>query len=196
MNNNEPRLEALVEEIRNRGTHTDTNCLKIGGCLRKTKEIIGHGCWERWFRMQNFSFSLTTAKRLTRIAKGVENRPLLAELGIAKADALLRLDDNEYDKFISENNVKELSVSTIEYEIRKIIKSSSNQEAESQPQPEKEEEEIEPTHASSQMSIEELRDYINAMIEKYANEKDTAIGNLRTLFEEGIEKIEAISESF
>jgi hypothetical protein len=68
-----------------------------------------------------------------------------------------------------------------------------------EPQPKKEEKESEPTeltHDSSQIDIEQLRNYINAMMDKYAKEKDVAIGNLRTLFEEAIEKIEVISESF
>lgn len=192
MNNNEPSLDVLVEEIRKKGTQADSNNLKIGECLIKTKEIIGHGGWESWFEMKNFSFSLTTAKRFIRVAKGVKNRPLLADLGIAKADALLRLDDDEYEKFISENNVKELSVNIIEKAVHKINKMSSPPELKS-PQ---EKEKIEQTHDSLQMNIDQLRDYINAMIQQFSQEKDAAIGDLHTLCEETIKKIEEINKNF
>ena len=194
MNNNEPSLDSLVEEIRKKGTQSDSNNLRIGEYLIQTKEIIGHGGWKNWFEMKNFSFSITTAKRFMRVSKGVENRPLVADLGIAKADALLRLDDDEYEKFISENNVKELTVKMIEGAVRKIKKSSSPTEAKLPP--EKKEVETEPIDDSMMMNIDQLRSCILEMIQQFAKNKSDAIFDLRSLCEEVIERIEEIKERF
>ena len=189
------KIKTLVEDIKSKSTQSDENCISVGNHLNECRPIVLETGkkYEDWFNKQNFNFSFTTAKRYMRIATGVKARPTLVSLGLAKADILLRLNDEQYADFKNKYPLDDLSVRDIEEKVREIKTSSSFPKASLQKD---DDVDTEPIYASLQIGIDHLKDYINKMIKQFSENKDSTIFDLRTLCEETIERIEEISETY
>jgi len=101
------------------------NTIEIGRRLSEVKKLVGHGNWRTWL-IENVSYSQRTATNLIRIyeeysdkvIEGSPNWQSFANLNYTKALMLLKLDEEERDEIIVENEVQKLSNT----EIEKIIK--------------------------------------------------------------------------
>ena len=118
----DPEVAKIAESIKAKLKFSDENIIEIGDELNETKKILPRNSWLRWFDDENFSFSLTQARRFMRIAKGVIERPSLVGLGVAKADILLRLQGEEFEEFEKENDIGKMSVSIMSRCVREIKK--------------------------------------------------------------------------
>lgn len=90
--------------------------IEIGNRLKEAKEMIGHGKWEKWLGKE-VSYSNRTASNLMRIYDEYgdnllkdPNRKSIADLNYTQAIAMLKLDFDERENFVLENDVKEMSV--------------------------------------------------------------------------------------
>lgn len=78
--------------------------ITIGQRLIEAKEVLPHGAWLPWLT-ERVEYSERTARNFMRIAREWTNRQALADLGAAKALALLALPPEEREKFMEENHV-------------------------------------------------------------------------------------------
>jgi ssDNA-binding Zn-finger/Zn-ribbon topoisomerase 1 len=122
-------LDTIVKEIKDCRNRIERDEIKIGyllieaktdPSLAKTKE------WRNWLK-ENFAFSDRTASRLMRIADKFNGSPALANLGLSrtKADVLLRLADDEREKFMEEHNIENFSTRQLEEKVREHLGNQS-----------------------------------------------------------------------
>lgn len=78
--------------------------IEIGKRLNEAKSQLSHGEWLDWLR-EKVEFSERTAQNFMRIAKEYRNPHTIADLGTAKALALLALPDSEREQFAAEKHV-------------------------------------------------------------------------------------------
>lgn len=78
--------------------------IEIGKRLNEAKSQLSHGEWLDWLR-EKVDFSERTAQNFMRIAKEYRNPHTIADLGTAKALALLALPDSEREQFAAEKHV-------------------------------------------------------------------------------------------
>jgi hypothetical protein len=101
-----------------------SSAIEIGKRLKEAKQMVGHGNWENWLKTE-VSYSQRTAQNLMRIYDEygqnlLENeiRNSIADLGYTQAVAMLKLDFEERENFIAENDVPSLSVKDLEAAIK------------------------------------------------------------------------------
>jgi chromosome segregation ATPase len=101
-----------------------SSAVEIGKRLKEAKQMVGHGNWEDWLKNE-VSYSQRTATNLIRIHD--EYGPLLlenqignqvADLGYTQAVAMLKLDFEERENFIEENDVTGMSKRDLEAAIK------------------------------------------------------------------------------
>lgn len=109
--------------------------IEIGKRLKEAKEMIGHGNWSRWLE-DEVNYSQRTASNLIKIydeygTKMLENSnsQALANLGYTQAVAMLKLDFEERENFVIENNIDEMSTRELEAEIKEKLALKEEKEA-------------------------------------------------------------------
>lgn len=100
------------------------SAIEIGKLLKEAKQMVGHGNWENWLETE-VSYSQRTASNLIRIYDEygqlfLENQigNQLADLGYTQAVAMLKLDFEERETFVAENDVLSLSTRDLEAAIK------------------------------------------------------------------------------
>ncbi len=78
--------------------------IEIGKRLIEAKAQLSHGEWLPWLR-EKVDFSERTASNFMRIAREYQNSQTIADLGAAKALALLALPESEREQFTAEKHV-------------------------------------------------------------------------------------------
>lgn len=78
--------------------------IEIGKRLIEAKAQLSHGEWLPWLR-EKVDFSERSASNFMRIAREYQNSQTIADLGAAKALALLALPDSEREQFAAEKHV-------------------------------------------------------------------------------------------
>lgn len=101
--------------------------IEIGRRLKEAKEMVGHGNWSKWLE-DEVNYSQRTASNLIKIydeygTKMLENSNwnLLANLGYTQAISMLKLDFEERENFVIENNIDEMSTRELEEAIKEKI---------------------------------------------------------------------------
>lgn len=102
------------------------NGIGIGRRLQEAKEQVGHGRFGQWCE-ENLNYSQDTAQKFMRLAKeyGDENS-LLANTAISRnfsisnALSLLKLPEEDREKFAEEHPVEDMTNKALEEEIRKL----------------------------------------------------------------------------
>lgn len=99
--------------------------ITIGQRLIEAKELLPHGEWLPWLNEQ-VEFSERTARNFMRLAREWTNRQALADLGAAKALALLALPESEREEFFSVthqvNGEEKAVIDMTSRELKKVIK--------------------------------------------------------------------------
>lgn len=101
--------------------------IEIGKRLKEAKEIVGHGNWSQWLE-QNVNYSQRTATNLIKICDEYgsmmlesgenSNRQSLANLGYTQAVSMLKLDFEERENFVLENDVESMTTRELEAAIK------------------------------------------------------------------------------
>ena len=91
--------------------------LEIGRRLMEAKEQLRHGEWESWLE-EKVGFSVRSAQRYMKLAKGHGESDTVSLLGTRKALVLLGLEDSERSEFLEENNAENMTVRELEEAIR------------------------------------------------------------------------------
>jgi len=98
--------------------------IEIGKRLNEAKEIVDHGKWTEWLA-ESVSYSQRTATNLIKIYTEYgtnmlenPNSQALADLGYTQAVTMLKLDFEEREKFIKENNIEEMSTRDLEAAVK------------------------------------------------------------------------------
>ncbi|MBE0451964.1 MAG: DUF3102 domain-containing protein [Clostridia bacterium] len=101
-----------------------SSAVEIGKRLKEAKEMVGHGNWENWLETE-VSYSQRTAQNLMKISEEfgpqlLENqiRNQVADLGYTQAVAMLKLDFEERETFMEENDVPSMSKRDLEAAIK------------------------------------------------------------------------------
>lgn len=100
--------------------------VQIGVRLQEAKEKVGHGNFETWCR-ENLNYSKRTAENFMRVAReyGGENglfskTQALADFSITKALSLLKVPEEDREKFIEEHEIEDMTTRELEEEIKKL----------------------------------------------------------------------------
>ena len=108
------KLKTIASDIIAELAKHDSSGKKLGVLLLEAKAKNGeYGNWEDWLN-DNFGMSLSTARRLIRIARGIAIQPTLADFEVSKIDLVLRLPTKDRETFIAENNVAAMGVRDLE----------------------------------------------------------------------------------
>ena len=176
------QLKTIIADIRVEIQKHGLSSFKLGTLLCEAKAKHGkHGDWGDWLD-DNFKMSLTTARRLMRFARGAENLPTLVDLGLSKADIILRLPKKDRDTFIKENAVAEMGVR----ELEKLVKSHKGEKAAIAAKP-----------VDLQKKVDSFEKSLNTLIALF-NENSIGEGTssakdkLRRLLEEKISEVKSV----
>ena len=101
-------IETITDEILDAQRRGGEAILTIGRCLIEAKEMLPHGEWLPWLN-EKVAYSERTAQNFMAVARRYSNPQTLADLGMAKALALLALPDSERDEFVQDHNVIDMS---------------------------------------------------------------------------------------
>jgi len=110
-------IETITGEILEAKRMGGEAILTIGRCLMEAKDTLPHGEWLPWLT-EKVEFSPRTAQNFMRLAREWTNTQTLADLGASKALTLLALPPEEREKFVSENNVIDMSARQLEQAIK------------------------------------------------------------------------------
>ena len=102
--------------------------IQIGERLQEAKEQVGHGNFEQWCE-ENLNYSSRTARNFMRIASEyggenglISNRKMSSDLSISNALSLLKVPEEDREKFIEEHPVEDMKNKELEEEIRRLKK--------------------------------------------------------------------------
>jgi hypothetical protein len=119
---------AIAQEINTIKEQTNKillqSSIEIGKRLLEAKEIVGHGNWTKWLE-EEVDYSQRTAQNLMKIYEEYgpqmlknPNSQSIANLGYTQAVAMLKLDFEERENFVLENNVDEMTIKQLEEAIK------------------------------------------------------------------------------
>jgi len=114
--------ETIAAEINTIKNQTQNLILQasaeIGKRLIEAKEQLQHGEWGNWLQ-QNVEYSQSTANNLMKIYKEYNlDSQTFGNLSYSKAVALLSLDTEEREAFVTENNVDDMSMRELQTTIK------------------------------------------------------------------------------
>lgn len=111
------QLEVIESEILFYKAQAGGAILEIGRRLLEAKEQVPHGQWETWLA-EKVDFSVRSAQRFMKLAKGYGESDTVALLGARKALVLLALEDSERSDFLEENDAQNMSAKELEEAVR------------------------------------------------------------------------------
>ena len=126
----ERTLPVIVSEIKiieqNVAKTAMEGAIQIGQRLQEAKEQVGHGNFETWCQ-ENLNYNIRTARRFMKIADEyggenglLSNRTMLSGLSISNALSLLKVPEEDREKFMEEHPVEDMANRELEDEIRKL----------------------------------------------------------------------------
>jgi len=112
------------------------NGIQIGQRLQEAKEKVGHGGFGDWCQ-QNLNYSQDTAQKFMRLAKEygdpdsvLANTAMSRNFSISNALSLLKLPEEDREKFIEEHPIEDMTNKALEDEIRKLKEEKATLEEE------------------------------------------------------------------
>ena len=120
-------IETITTEILSLKKTAGEAILAIGQRLIEAKSLLAHGEWLPWLTEQ-VEFSERSAQNFMRLAREWSNPQTLADLGAAKALALLALPEPEREEFMAEVPADDMSVRELEKAIRERNEAQQAQE--------------------------------------------------------------------
>jgi len=105
-------IETITTEILDAKRVGGEAILTIGQRLIEAKAMLDHGEWLPWLN-EKVEFSERTARNFMRLAREWTNRQALADLGAAKALALLALPESEREEFLAEPHLVDREEKTV-----------------------------------------------------------------------------------
>ena len=126
----ERTLPVIISEIKiieqNVAKTAMEGAIQIGERLQEAKEQVGHGNFDTWCK-ENLNYNRRTAERFMKIASeyGGENGLIsktttLSHLSISNALSLLKVPEEDREKFAEEHPVGDMTNKVLEEEIRKL----------------------------------------------------------------------------
>lgn len=97
-------IETITAEILTLKQDAGNSIIGIGQRLIEAKGVLPHGDWLPWLN-ERVEFSERSAQYLMKLAKEWSNPQSIADLGAAKAFALLTLPPGERETFMAENHI-------------------------------------------------------------------------------------------
>ena len=136
----ERTLPVIVSEIKiieqNVAKTAMEGAIQIGERLQEAKEQVGHGNFDTWCK-ENLNYNRRTAERFMKIASeyGGENGLIsktttLSHLSISNALSLLKVPEEDREKFAEEHPVEDMTNKALEEEIRKLKEEKATLEEE------------------------------------------------------------------
>ena len=133
-------LPVIISEIKiieqNVAKTAMEGAIQIGQRLREAKEQVGHGNFEAWCK-ENLNYSSRTARNFMRIADEyggenglISNRKMSSDLSISNALSLLKVPEEDREKFVEEHPVEDMTNKDLEEEIRKLKEEKATLEEE------------------------------------------------------------------
>lgn len=108
--------------------------IQIGERLQEAKEQVGHGNFEQWCE-ENLNYSSRTARNFMRIASEyggenglISNRKISSDLSISNALSLLKVPEEDREKFIEEHPVEDMKNKDLEDEIKRLKEEKESRE--------------------------------------------------------------------
>ena len=102
------------------------NGIQIGERLIEAKEQVGHGGFGQWCK-DNLNYSQDTAQKFMKLAKEygddssfLANTAMSRNFSISNALSLLKLPEEDREKFVEEHPVEDMTNKALEEEIRKL----------------------------------------------------------------------------
>lgn len=142
--------------------------IQIGQRLQEAKGQVEHGSFDTWCQ-ENLNYSRRTAERFMKIASeyGGENGLLanattLSHLSISNALSLLKVPEEDREKFVEEHPVEDMTNKALEEEIRKLKEDLESQKEVAEEERKEDQKTIEGLHEEIGRSREDAR---NAMHE-------------------------------
>ena len=100
--------------------------IEIGQRLQEAKEQVGHGNFDTWCQ-ENLNYTRRTAENFMRIAReyGGENgllskTKISSHLSVSNALSLLKVPEEDREKFVEEHPVEDMTNKALEEEIQKL----------------------------------------------------------------------------
>lgn len=115
---------------------TMEGAVQIGLRLQEAKEQVGHGNFGQWCK-ENLNYSQDTAQKFMRLAKEygdensfLANTAMSRNFSISNALSLLKLPEEDREKFVEEHPVEDMTNKALEDEIRKLKEEKATLEVE------------------------------------------------------------------
>lgn len=112
------------------------NGIQIGQRLQEAKEKVGHGGFGDWCQ-ENLNYSQDTAQKFMRLAKEygdpdsvLANTATSRNFSISNALSLLKLPEEDREKFVEEHPIEDMTNKALEDEIRKLKEEKATLEEE------------------------------------------------------------------
>ena len=112
------------------------NGIQIGERLIEAKEQVGHGGFGQWCK-ENLNYSQDTAQKFMKLAKEygddssfLANTATSRNFSISNALSLLKLPEEDREKFVEEHPVEDMTNKALEEEIRKLKEEKATLEEE------------------------------------------------------------------
>ena len=110
------------------------NGIQIGQRLQEAKEKVGHGNFGDWCK-ENLNYSQDTAQKFMKLAKEygddssfLANTATSRNFSISNALSLLKLPEEDREKFVEEHPVEDMTNKELEREIRQLKEEKESQE--------------------------------------------------------------------
>lgn len=171
------------------------SAVEIGKRLKEAKGIAGHGNWSKWLE-EEVNYSQRTATNLMRIYEEYSPQLLenetgnrIADLGYTQAIAMLKLDFEDRENLMIEEDVEEMSVKELEEVIREKLELKKEKEALEKQLGEQTEKESKLAKEIEQ-KLEEIKDYESLVKDKTKEIKElNAIAQKSSSNPEELEKL-------
>ncbi len=115
---------------------TMEGAVQIGLRLQEAKEKVGHGNFGQWCK-ENLNYSQDTAQKFMRLAKEygdpdsvLANTAMSRNFSISNALSLLKLPEEDREKFVEEHPIEDMTNKALEDEIRKLKEEKATLEEE------------------------------------------------------------------
>ena len=123
-------LPVIAAEIKTIEQHTARivleNGIQIGQRLQEAKDKVGHGGFGQWCK-ENLNYSQDTAQKFMKLAKEygddsgfLANTAMSRNFSISNALSLLKLPEEDRERFVEEHPVEDMTNKALEEEIRQL----------------------------------------------------------------------------